>query len=273
MSTKVSTPMHDEREPDQGPIHEKQNEPLLQVAEEPTKIIQGERSQEVSDKDMEEIIETSEKMVIAGQQQIRDVRLALLLPLTSDEAKSREDLEAKIKSAALEAHVGIGKALGVIKGLKLFKSTHTGFNDYTDNVWGISGQWAARLMDIAEYHTALSGIFKAYELPVTESALRELKKVPKEMILEILEITAKVKPPTAQQIVQARTKLIPEEKNRDKSKKTMKIPIQTAIKAADRLVDFLNAWDGEKFREDQLADIRTAIARVNESFVKAKIAA
>jgi hypothetical protein len=73
---------------------------------------------------------------------MEDKRLTQLVPLTAKEIALRKKLEEKIFTVVKTAYIEIGELLSEIKELRLYKSTHRTFADYSREVLDIAKETA-----------------------------------------------------------------------------------------------------------------------------------
>ena len=107
--------------------------------------------------------------------------------LTTTELADRKRLEGIIRSG-LHTFIEVGKAIAEFHGKKLYRSTHSTFDKYMDEVWKMDRTRAYQLMDAAQMSTIV-------DIP-NESQARELaplKDKPDLLRTVVAEVAAKSK--------------------------------------------------------------------------------
>lgn len=80
---------------------------------------------------------------------MEDLYLTQLIPLTTKEGDLRKKLEEKVFNVVRQAYIDIGETLEEIFRLKLYKSTHHCFADYSRDVLDIAKRTAEQYIDAA----------------------------------------------------------------------------------------------------------------------------
>jgi hypothetical protein len=96
--------------------------------------------------------------------------------LTTQEAARLEALKAVV-SAGIESYYKMGEALREIRDSRLYRATHSNFEDFCRETWGLSRVHAHRLIDASDVAENLLPIGNA---PATESQARELTPLKRE---------------------------------------------------------------------------------------------
>lgn len=104
-----------------------------------------------------------------------------------------------------EGFMAAAEALVAIRDQKLYRQTHDNFEDYCQERWGFTANYARRQITAAEVATQL----KSENVPVgtlSERVLREVSNVPKEKRLEVLDKATQASKgkPTAKAIKEAK---------------------------------------------------------------------
>jgi hypothetical protein len=89
---------------------------------------------------------------------MEDKRLTQLIPLTAKETALRAKLEEKIFTVVRTAYINIGEMLTEIKELKLYKSTHHTFADYSRETLDIARRTAYQYIEAHQVVKNLSSI-------------------------------------------------------------------------------------------------------------------
>ncbi len=104
--------------------------------------------------------------------------------LTTKESAELERLEAVIADN-LVAFYEVGKALYAIRDHRLYRESHKTFEDYCKDKWGMSRNYANRLVAASEVMENLVPIGTKTELPITESQARPLTALPPDQQQEV----------------------------------------------------------------------------------------
>jgi hypothetical protein len=116
--------------------------------------------------------------------------------LTTQETERRAACESKIR-AGLKEYIAVGVALKEISDSRLYRSTHSTFEHYCDDVWGLSREMAYRKIRAAEVAEAMP------QVQLNESQAAELAKLPVEIRENVLTIAASGQKLTAANIQEA----------------------------------------------------------------------
>jgi hypothetical protein len=117
--------------------------------------------------------------------------------LTSAESARLAELEPIIERG-MASFVEVGNALLEISDRRLYRETHSTFEEYCRNTWSMSARHAYRLCESAEIIKSLPE--KCDQLVTTESQVRELAKVKPEQRAKVLEVAASKGKVTAKSI-------------------------------------------------------------------------
>ena len=97
--------------------------------------------------------------------------------LTTHEQSDLEDLE-RIIQKALSSFVGVGNALGAINADRLYRITHSTFEEYCRDRWGLSSKRAYQLISASNVVCAIEGVTSEdLPVPANESVARALLSV------------------------------------------------------------------------------------------------
>ena len=117
--------------------------------------------------------------------------------LTPAQADRLAQLEPIIEHG-MTSFVEVGNALLEIRDRRLYRQTHSSFEDYCRDKWQMSARHAYRLCTSAEVIKSLPE--KCDQLVTTESQVRELAKIEPERRVEVLEVAASTGKVTAKSI-------------------------------------------------------------------------
>jgi hypothetical protein len=140
------------------------------------------------------------------------------MPLTEVETTRLMELE-NIVSTGMQTFIEVGNALGEIAESKLYRQTHSTFEAYVEDEFGLSKSYAYRKIEAAKVAEILSPIG---DIP-NEAQARELGGLEPAAVREVWSAAVESTDgkPTAQAVTQARERIAPK-------------PVQTAIPAARR---------------------------------------
>jgi len=185
------------------------------------------------------------------------------VPMSPEELAQLESCETIIRRG-IETFLEVGQNLAIVRDKKLYRHEHGTFEEYVDAKWHMTKQRAYQLIGAADAHHVLASRFDVSTLPTDERAMRELMKVPSDMVAEVLSVVATKGKVTAKHITEARDQVVPKKEKTAKAKKKPAIQIKAAIKAATTWCAFLNACDVKEMPNDQ----RKALIKTNGEFIK-----
>jgi phage N-6-adenine-methyltransferase len=131
--------------------------------------------------------------------------------LTAEERKEFAICEAVIARGQGKLYYEIGAALFKIREGRLYRETHSNFDDYSQDRWDYTRRHADRLIQSAAVADNLRPIGL---IPATESQARELVGLTAEQQKDVMEITAAVAPDgviTAEELARVRAHRYPPE--------------------------------------------------------------
>ena len=111
--------------------------------------------------------------------------------LTESENLQLTDLEGIIE-AGMKTFVEVGAAIRLIRDKRLYRTTHSTFEDYCQDRWDWSRQRASQLIVAADVVAELSTVVDTP--PTNERQARELGRVPQEKRAEVWETAVKSAP-------------------------------------------------------------------------------
>ena len=128
----------------------------------------------------------------------------VLTPLTKKEQAALTDCEARIQRG-WTTFVEVGTALAQIRDQRLYRQSHSSFDDYCANHWQYGRAYAGRLIGTAELARQLLPIGNTMQ-PTHEAQLRPLLGLPLDQAKEAWLKAAKEadgRPPTAKLVAPA----------------------------------------------------------------------
>lgn len=134
---------------------------------------------------------------------------ALDVPLSTDEAAQLAECEATIRNG-LQTFVEVGQSLARIRDGRLYRQTHTTFEAYCDQEFGLTYRRVNQIIAAAEVTDAL-GTIVPDSLPANEGQARELSGLAPETAAEVMRQAhdATDGKPTAAAIAEARQEVAP----------------------------------------------------------------
>lgn len=165
-------------------------------------------------------------------------------PNPQEVAADKEELDAieKVISKGKNTFVAVGLGLERIRQSRIYRHWYDTFEDYCQKKWGWTSRRGRQLINsalVAEEVTKQMGT----TVPISECAVRELSKVPKEDRAEVLTSVSKNGPVTAKAIIsQADARLYTSAKNVDAAKEK---PPEERKDAIGRIIpnEILPEWD------------------------------
>lgn len=107
----------------------------------------------------------------------------LPMEITSDEKLMLEAAE-KIISTGLRTFLHVGQALAQVRDHRLYRQTHSTFEDYCRERWNITDRRARQMIDAADVVAALP---TGTTVPVSERSARELVGLAPEQAAQVIE--------------------------------------------------------------------------------------
>src|SRR6056297_3185822 len=117
-------------------------------------------------------------------------RALLQVDFSSTESQRLEVLEAVINTG-LQAFVEVGKALKEVRDSRLYRRTHSNFEDYCKERWGFGRDYGDRKIRASELVIELSHEIadNCQQFPSTESQARALLQVPNPQRADVWKAT------------------------------------------------------------------------------------
>jgi hypothetical protein len=207
-----------------------------------------------------------------GQSTVSETASEKWVPMSPEELAQLESCETIIRRG-IETFLEVGQNLAIVRDKKLYRHEHGTFEEYVDAKWHMTKQRAYQLIGAADAHHVLASRFDVSELPTDERAMRELMKVPSDMVAEVLSVVAAKGKVTAKHITEARDQVVPRKEKTARSKNKPAIKIKAAIKAAETWHAFLNACDMKEIPHDQRKSLIKATSDVLMVLNKVNLAA
>ncbi len=202
-----------------------------------------------------------------GQSTVSETVSKKWVPMNAEELAQLGSCE-KIIRRGFETFVEVGRNLAIVRDKTLYRHEYDNFEEYVEGKWQLTKQRAYQLISAADAHHVLASRFDPSELPTDERAMRELMKVPRDMVAEVLGVVAAKGKVTAKHITEARDQVVPKKEKAAKAKKKPGVKIEAAIKAAEIWTEYLCASDvkaiSDTQRESLIAETRKAIEAIKE---------
>ena len=190
-----------------------------------------------------------------GQAEVEEP--SVLTPLSDEDREERDRLVIVVREGFDRAWIG-SQALFEIRRRKLFRDTHTKFEDFCKEELDLSEARASQLISFATEIERLKDLVAPDLLPSNERSVREIRRAKEVNRVRILERAAELSTtgkPNSASIAAARLEIEgePEEKAKAGS-----IKPEAALKAALVFQKYLGECDVKDLTGHQLDELRTA---------------